>query len=166
MYTYSSGLLSNNWAFAANVSKRWSQEGYVEGTQYDAWSAFISVEKRFNRQHSLVISAFASPYTRAMQAPSTQEVYDLMDNNFYNPNWGWQMGEKRNAKVRTMMNPTLIINHYWNLSDKIRLNNAIGYVYNSIGTTSLNWYDAPDQDQIIIAICQVIKQMKLLKNLL
>jgi len=144
MYTYSSGLLSNNWAFAANVSKRWSQEGYVEGTQYDAWSAFISVEKRFNRQHSLVISAFASPYTRAMQAPSTQEVYDLMDNNFYNPNWGWQMGEKRNAKVRTMMNPTLIINHYWNLSDKIRLNNAIGYVYNSIGTTSLNWYDAPD----------------------
>jgi len=144
MYTYSSGLLRNNWAFAVNISKRWAEEGYVEGTWYDAWSGFFSSEKKFNSQHSIVISAFASPYKRAMQGPATQEVYDLMGNNFYNPNWGWQMGEKRNARVRSMMNPTAIINHYWNVSKKLRINNALGFVYNTTGTTALNWYDAPD----------------------
>jgi len=143
-YTYGSGIMKNNWAFAANASKRWSEEGYVEGTWYDAWSLFFAVEKRFNRQHSIVISAFNSPYRRALQAPSTQEAYDLTGSNFYNPNWGWQEGEKRNAKVRKMQKPTLIVNHHWTPSGKFRMNNAISYAYSDFGTTSLNWYDAPD----------------------
>lgn len=143
-YTYGSGLMKNNWAFSANASKRWAEEGYVEGTWYDAWSLFLGAEKRFNARQTLVISAFNSPYRRALQAPSTQEAYDLTGSNFYNPNWGWQEGEKRNAKVRTLTKPTLIINHYWTPSSKFRVNNALSYAYTEFGTTSLNWYDAPD----------------------
>ncbi len=142
--TYGSGLLKNNWAFAVNASKRWAEEGYVEGTWYDAYSVFLSAEKRINSKHSIVISAFNSPYTRALQAPSTQEAYDLTGSNFYNPNWGWQEGEKRNAKVRKLTKPTLIVNHYWTKSPKFRVNNALSYSYSDFGTTSLNWYDAPD----------------------
>lgn len=143
-YTYGSGLLKNNWAFSFNGSKRWAEEGYVQGTWYDAWSASFAAEKRFNEQNSLVITAFASPYRRALQAPSTQEAYDLVDNNYYNPNWGWQEGEKRNAKVRKLFKPTIIVNHYWNPNSKIRINNAVSYSYSDYGTTALNWYDASD----------------------
>lgn len=143
-YTYGSGLLKNNWAFAFNGSKRWAEEGYVEGTWYDAYAVFASAEKRINNMHSIVISAFNSPYRRALQAPSTQEAYVLNGTNFYNPNWGWQEGQKRNAKVRSLFKPVLIANHFWNPGEKLRINTALSYSYTQFGTTSLNWYDAPD----------------------
>jgi len=143
-YTYGSGLLKNNWAFAFNGSKRWAQEGYVEGTWYDAYSVFASAEKKINNKHSIVISAFSSPYRRALQAPSTQEAYDLTGSNYYNPNWGWQEGEKRNAKIRKLIKPVMIANHFWNPGEKLRINTALSYSYTEFGTTSLNWYDAPD----------------------
>jgi hypothetical protein len=143
-YTYGSGLMKNNWAFAVNASKRWAQEGYVEGTWYDAWSLFAGAEKRFNNKHTLVFSAFNSPYRRALQGPSTQEAYDLTGSNFYNPNWGWQEGKKRNAKIRSLQKPTLIVNHLWTPSTNLRVNNALAYSYSDFGNTSLNWYDAPD----------------------
>jgi len=143
-YTYGSGMMKNNWAFAVNASKRWAENGYVEGTWYDAWALFLGAEKKLNNRHSIVISAFTSPYRRALQGPSTQEAYDLTGSNYYNPNWGWQEGEKRNAKVRKMNKPTLILNHLWTPSQKFRMNNALAYSYTDFGTTSLNWYDAPD----------------------
>lgn len=144
MYTYGSGILQNGWSFALNASKRWADEGYVKGTAYDAFSLFGAAEKRFNNKHSLAITAFASPYKRAMQGPSTQEAYDLTGSNYYNPNWGWQEGEIRNARIRKLVKPTLILNHYWNPSNKLRINNAVSYSYSDFGTTSLGWYDAPD----------------------
>jgi len=143
-YTYGSGLMKNNWAFSVNASKRWAEEGYVEGTWYDAWSLFLGAEKRLNNKHSIVLSAFNAPYRRALQAPSTQEAYDLTGSNFYNPNWGWQEGQKRNAKIRTLQKPTVIFNHYWTPSATFKLTNALSYSYTDFGTTSLNWYDAPD----------------------
>jgi hypothetical protein len=143
-YTYGSGLMKNNWAFAVNASKRWAEEGYVDGTWYDAWSLFLSAEKRINSKHSIVFSAFASPYQRALQNPSTQEAYDLLETSYYNPNWGWQEGKMRNARIRTLLKPTFIANHYWNATEKLRINNALMYSFTDFGTTSLNWYDAPD----------------------
>lgn len=144
MYTFGSGMLANGWSFAFNASKRWANEGFVEGTWYDAYSVFGAAEKRFNDKHSIAFTAFASPYRRAMQAPAVQEAYDLTGTNYYNPNWGWQEGEKRNARIRKLMKPTFIVNHFWNPNSKLSINNALSYSYSDFGTTALNWYDAQD----------------------
>jgi hypothetical protein len=143
-YTYSTGMLPNNWAFSVNASRRWAQEGMVEGTFYDAYAYFLGIERKLNARHSLALSVLGSPYRRGMQGPSVQEVYDLKDNNQYNPNWGWQEGSKRNARVRTAHEPKAILNHFWNAGNKTQITNTLGVSFGRYGTTALNWYDAPD----------------------
>ena len=48
MYTYSTGLLKNGWAFTGSLGYRWANEGVIEGTFYNAFSYFLAAEKVFN----------------------------------------------------------------------------------------------------------------------
>jgi hypothetical protein len=43
-----------------SAGKRWAQEGYFEGTNYDA-IFFMSVEKRLSERHSLNLTALYTP---------------------------------------------------------------------------------------------------------
>lgn len=144
MYTWSTGLMKNNWAFAVSVSRRWAEEGYVKGTFYDSWAYFISAEKKFSDRNSLALTVYASPTKRGMQGGSTQEVYDLTGDRYYNPNWGYQDGEKRNAKVRNTNEPMIILNDYWKPNARTRVTNSLGISFGRYGTTALNWYNARD----------------------
>ncbi len=87
MATLSTGLMKNGWAFAISGSRRWSQEGYAEGTWYDAYGYFLAAEKKFKHQ-SLALTIFAAPTKRAGASASMQDAYDLAGSNYYNPNWG------------------------------------------------------------------------------
>ncbi|MCX6272960.1 MAG: TonB-dependent receptor plug domain-containing protein [Bacteroidetes bacterium] len=144
MYTASTGLMKNNWSFAFSVSRRWAEEGYVSGTFYDSWAYFAAAEKKINNRNSIALTVYASPTIRGMQGGSTQEVYDLTGDHFYNPNWGYQDGEKRNAKVRKTHEPMIILNHYWKPDEKTKVTNSIGVSFGRNGTTALNWYNARD----------------------
>ncbi len=144
MLTHSTGLMDNNWAFTISASKRWGNGGYVEGTYYDAYAWFIGVEKRLNQHHSLAFTALSAPVKRGMQGGSVQEVYDLTDNNFYNPNWGYQDGEVRNARIRTMNQPIMVLNHYWKLNNSTQITSTASYLFGKTSTSALNWYNAAD----------------------
>ncbi len=144
MLTYSTGLMDNNWAFTVSGSRRWGNEGYVEGTFYDGYSYFLGAEKKINSKHSISISAYASPTKKGMSSASTQEVYDLLGNNYYNSNWGLQNGEKRNARVKSSNEPMIIMSHYWTPDEKSTVTTSLAYTFGQTGTTSLNWYNARD----------------------
>lgn len=45
MASYNSGLTQSGWAYSVLASRRFGEEGFVEGTLYDANSFFASVEK-------------------------------------------------------------------------------------------------------------------------
>lgn len=143
MATLSTGLMKNGWAFAISGSRRWSQEGYAEGTWYDAYGYFLAAEKKFKHQ-SLALTIFAAPTKRAGASASMQDAYDLAGSNYYNPNWGYQNGEKRNARVKSNNEPEFILNHYWDISEKTKLNTSLNYSFGTNGWTSLNWYNAQD----------------------
>jgi hypothetical protein len=144
MLTYSTGLMKNNWAFTASGSRRWGNGGYVEGTTYDGYAYFLGAEKKLNANHSVAISAYASPTKRGMSSASTQEVYDMLDNNYYNSNWGLQNGEKRNAKIKSLNEPMIIMSHYWTIDDKTSVTTSLAYTFGKTSTTTLNWYNARD----------------------
>ncbi|MCK9617300.1 MAG: TonB-dependent receptor [Lentimicrobiaceae bacterium] len=144
MFTYSTGLMENNWAITLSGSRRWGDEGYVDGTFYDAWAYFLGVEKKINNQHSIALTAFGAPTRRGQQGGTVKEVYDILDNKYYNPNWGYQDGEKRNAKVKNFHEPMFLLNHYWTISPKTKLTTSLAYSFGKNGTTSLNWYNAMD----------------------
>ena len=139
MYTYASGMRANGWAFAASVGYRWANEGVIDGTFYNALSYLLSVEKRFTDNHSLSLVTFGAPTERGQQAASTEEAYWLANSHYYNPNWGYQNGEKRNARVVKSFEPTTILTWDWNIDKARRLSTSAGVRYSNYGTTALGW---------------------------
>jgi len=146
MYTYSTGLMKNNWAFTLSGSRRWGNQSYVDGVFYDAWSYFAAAEKKLNDKHSIALTVFGSPTKRGMQAAATQECFDLAQTHYYNPDWGYQNNgaDKRNAKVKDINEPMTILNDYWNVNSKLKITNSLAYSFGKNGTSGLNWYNAPD----------------------
>ncbi|MHC1703784.1 MAG: carboxypeptidase-like regulatory domain-containing protein [Tenuifilaceae bacterium] len=144
MVTHSTGLMENGVAFTISGSRRWANEGYVDGTFYDAFAYFISIEKKFNEKHYVAFTTFNAPTKRGMQGAATEEANALAGTNYYNPNWGYQNGEKRNSRIRNQQEPTFMLNHFWTIDDKTALNTSVGYSFGTFQTTALNWYDAQD----------------------
>jgi hypothetical protein len=144
MLTYATGLMDNGWAVTISGSRRWAQEGYVEGTFYDAWGYFLSVEKLLNKKHSLGFVFLGAPSKSGSPGVVTQEVYDLAGSNYYNPNWGFQGGEKRNARVGEYHQPLSILTHYWDFNEKTKITTSAAYSFGRGGRTALNWYDSAD----------------------
>ncbi|MFN4233389.1 MAG: TonB-dependent receptor plug domain-containing protein [Bacteroidia bacterium] len=144
MLTHATGMMENGWAVAASISRRWANEGYVEGTYFDAWSYFLALEKRINESQSLNFTVFGAPIEQGRQGLAVQEAYDLAGDNFYNPFWGYQAGKKRNARVSNNHRPMFMLTHNWKISEKTKLNTSGYYTFGESGLTNLNWYDAKD----------------------
>ncbi|MCB9303927.1 MAG: TonB-dependent receptor plug domain-containing protein [Lewinellaceae bacterium] len=144
MATYTTGPMAGGWAVSMSASRRWAQEGYIDGTSYDAWGYFLSVDKKLNEKHSLNLTAFGAPSKRGRSGASVEEMYDLADNKYYNPNWGYQNGEKRNARIANVHQPMAILRHDWQISEKTSLMTSAGYQFGRNGGTALDWYDARD----------------------
>lgn len=139
MFTRATGLLPSGWAFAGLVGYRWAKEGVIEGTFYNSLSYFLSAEKRFGDNHALSFVTFGSPTERAQQGASTEEAYWLANSHYYNPNWGYQNGEKRNARVVNDFEPTGILTWDWNIKDQMKLTTAAGFKYSMYSSTALGW---------------------------
>ncbi len=144
MYTTATGMMENGWAVGVSASRRWGNEGYVEGTFMDAWSYLVSVEKKINEKHSINFTGFGAPTIQGKQIVVTQEGYDLAGTNFYNPAWGYQNGVKRNAKVNNAHKPMAMLNHYWKLNDKTKITTSAFFSKGRNGNTGINWNDAKD----------------------
>lgn len=139
MFTHATGLLPSGWAFAGLIGYRWANEGVIEGTFYNSLSFFLSAEKRFGDKHALSLVAFGSPTERAQQGASTEEAYWLANSHYYNPNWGYQGGEKRNARVVNDFEPTAILTWDWKIKDQMKLTTAAGFKYSMYSSTALSW---------------------------
>ena len=146
MFTHSTGMQDNGWALTLSGSRRSAQEGYVEGTFYDAWGYFLSAERKLNEQHSLGFIAFGAPSRTGRPGVATQEVYDLTGNNFYNPNWGLQQGEVRNSRINNYHTPWFMLNHYFDVNPNIEIQTSAAYTFGKGSSTALNWFDATKPD--------------------
>ncbi len=144
MATYASGELDNGWSYAFNVSARVGGNDWVKGVYYRNFAYYAGVEKKFGDMHKLSLVTFAAPGQRGAQNASTQEVYDLMGDNMYNSNWGYQNGKVRNARVRKTFEPVTILKYTATPSDNLEASATLLWRTGKNGYTALDWYDASD----------------------
>ena len=138
MATYSSGIREDGWAFTFSGSRRAGNEGFNDGSSYDAYSLFASVEKKINSKHSINFTSIFAPNKRGKSSPNTQEVYDLKDIK-YNEYWGYLNGRKTNSRIKDVEEPILMLNHYWDISDNTSLNTNVSYQFGKIGNSRLDF---------------------------
>ena len=144
MATYASGELDNGWSYAFNVSARIGGNDWVKGVYYRNFAYYAGVEKKFGDMHRLSLVTFAAPGQRGAQNASTQEVYDMMGDNMYNSNWGYQNGRVRNARVRKTFEPVTILKYTVTPSDDLEASATVLWRTGKNGYTAMDWYDAAD----------------------
>ena len=146
MATYASGLRQDGWAFVVSGGRRWAVESYnYEGVDYSSNALFASVEKKIGENHSLNFTSIYSQNQRGKNSPNTNEVNNLKGFQ-YNSYWGWQDGQKRNSRVKTVDEPILMLNHYWKVSNLTNMNTSITYQTGSIGNSRLDYNGGNNPD--------------------
>ncbi len=144
MANYASGELDNGWSFAANVSARLGGNDWVKGVYYRSFAYYLGAEKKFGDMHRLAFMVFATPGSRGAQNASTQEVYDLMGDNMYNSNWGYQNGKVRNSRVRSTHEPVFVLKYTVNPLENLEAGVTALYRTGRNGYSALDWYDSAD----------------------
>lgn len=140
MYTFGTGVMNNGWSLAGSVGYRWAKEGVIEGTFYNSLSYLLAVEKRTaDQRHYFSFTTFGAPTERAQQGASTEEAYWLANSHYYNPNWGYQNGEKRNARVVRDYEPTALFSWDWNISERTHLSTTLAFKYSNYSSSALGW---------------------------
>jgi hypothetical protein len=144
MATYNTGVNEKGWAFSFSASRRLANEGYIDGTLYDAYSLFSSLEYNWHQNHQLGITMILASNRRGKSSALTEEVFTLLGHN-YNPYWGWQEGKIRNSRERRIRQPILMIN-YTNNDPIFQWNLGIAYQWGSQRNGRIGYYNAPNPD--------------------
>ena len=144
MATWSSGLTPGGWAVSLSASRRWAKEGYVPGTFYDAYSYFLSVDKKLNDKHLLNLVVLGAPSKRGRNGATVQEMYEISGTNYYNSYWGYQQGKKRNSRVADAHQPLGMLRHDWTFATHSVLTTTIGFQSGKYASSALDWYNAGD----------------------
>ncbi len=144
MANYASGELDNGWSYAFNVSARIGGNDWVKGVYYRNFAYYAGVSKKFSDAHRISLVTFATPGQRGAQNASTQEVYDLMGDNMYNSNWGYQNGKVRNSRVRKTFEPVTILKYTATPTDNLEASATVLWRTGKNGYTALDWYDTAD----------------------
>ena len=155
--TYSSGLMDNGWAFAAQLAWRYTPyidvKGQIgEGISYSSVGYFFTAEKQWSKDMRLSLITFGAPTRRGQSSALTQETYDLTNqynktswgHNNYNPYWGYQDGKVRNSRIVHSYDPTAIASFDWKIDEENHLKVAAGYHYSFYSNSALTFYNAPD----------------------
>ena len=139
MYSYNSGFNAKGWAYSFGLTYRYAHEGYVEGTFYNALSYFLGIEKMISPQHSVSLVTWGNPTERGAQAASTDEMYWIANDRFYNPNWGYQNGKKRNSRIIHDWAPSAMLTWDWNIDGNTKLTTSLLGKYTMYSSSRLSY---------------------------
>ncbi len=163
-FTVSTGMYDNGWAVTVSGSHT-KGDGYVKGTNFDAYSYYFNASKRFSSNSQLSFNIFGAPQwhnqrhnMRPIEAYRTDP-----DGKQMNWDYGYRNGEiyPGGYAYNAYHKPVASINHYWKISDKLSLNtvlygswgrgggrriygeNVLGFDYPS-GMPNASTYQTPD----------------------
>ncbi|MEG9327658.1 Outer membrane receptor proteins, mostly Fe transport [Salinimicrobium catena] len=130
--TVSTGVLDNGVAATVSASKT-TGNGYIDGTEFEAYSYFVNIAKDFGDDHQLSFTAFGAPQEHGQR--ETQhliETYRLSERGTkFNGDWGYLNGEVTHIQDNFYHKPQMSLNHYWDISERTNLSTAL---YASFGT--------------------------------
>lgn len=131
------------WSFATSFAYKYGEGGVMVANSFRGFSYFLSIDKRLKNQlWSLVIIGNRQFNTRT--AAITSEMVRLSGAHFYQPGWGWQAGEIRNANGQFNHHPTLILSQEYQSLPAIKRVSTFMLSKGEKYNTGLDWYNATD----------------------
>ena len=138
MATHATGIIENGWSMTFSGSRRTGKEGFNDATSYNSYSVFTAIEKKINKKHSINFTGIFTPNRRGKSSPNTQEVFDLKGIK-YNEYWGSLGGTKKNSRIKEVIEPILMLSHYYKISENTTLQTNVSYQFGKIANTRLDF---------------------------
>ena len=138
-FSVSTGLSKTGWAMTLLGSKEWGNNA-PQGLDFEGYTWFMSLVKKFNANHQLTLTAFGSPQTHQQRSANgaltiadwekTERMYGVKDYR-YNSVYGFDKhGRRRSSSYNMYHKPQISLSHQWNINDHSSLN-TVAYI--SIG---------------------------------
>jgi len=133
-FSVSTGLTADNWAITLLGSKTTSN-GYIQGTQYEAYSYFVNISKKISDSQQLSFTAFSAPQWHNQRNSGDKLLISEWQKQplkyKYNASYGFDMnGQQKVSSYNYYNKPQLSLNHFWTIDEKSSLSSV---VYASIG---------------------------------
>lgn len=149
-FTVSTGLLENGWAITLSGSHTYG-DGYIRGTNFNAYSYFANVSKRINSAHRLSFTVFGSPQTHNQRSNrhTIEWFRNHKDGIRANAGYGFREGEEYGGAYgyNYYHKPQGSLNHYWNINENTLWTNVL---YASIGRGGGRRVDGPQESWLTI----------------
>lgn len=135
-FSLSTGLMKNGWAISVLGSRKWGN-GYIQGTQFEAWNYFVNISKKIGNNHQLSLTAFGAPQWHnqrnlvygTLSIENWQNAKQYMNGGSmyrYNPTYGFDNeGQQRTAYRNQYHKPIISLNHIWQINELSSLSTAI-----------------------------------------
>ncbi|MEK9620163.1 MAG: TonB-dependent receptor [Flavobacteriales bacterium] len=146
----SSGLSEKG--FAATMQLTYNKgNGYIQGTDFKAYSYFLSSTYNINEKHRVSATIIGAPQVHnrrtihnfydsvslaTFRCPENDSLDRLSKGIKFNPGWGMLNGEVFSWRKNFYHKPKAFINHYWNFSEYTKLKTAAYFSLGNGGGTS------------------------------
>ncbi len=135
-FSLSTGLSEKGWAMTLLGSKEWGNNA-PQGLEFEGYTWFLSLVKKFNSNHQLTLTAFGSPQTHQQRSANgaltiadwekTERLYGVKDYR-YNSVYGFDKhGRRRTSGYNMYHKPQISLNHQWNINDRSSLS-TVAYI--------------------------------------
>lgn len=119
--TLSTGRIKGDWAFTFSGAYT-RGDGYIDATEFQGGSYFLSISKGFGDNHQLVFTGFGAFQEHGQRTFREQlSVYEEDFGLRYNSDWGFRDGEVYNIRNNFYHKPQLALNHYWSITPNVTL---------------------------------------------
>ncbi|GAA4448149.1 TonB-dependent receptor [Rurimicrobium arvi] len=129
--------------YSCAITRQWAIESRVPATASDQYALYASAAKSFRKTMLAASLVYQNSY-RELKSAATDEVYTLAGTHYYNANWGWQNGVKRNARGATAGTPLLALHCEHTPSENTQWSFALATQLYMQANRGLDWQDAPD----------------------
>lgn len=127
---FSSGLLKGGWAVSLSGSYS-GGDGYVNGTNFQAWSYFGNISKKIKDNHIISLTAFGAPqwHNRRANRQSIQDYESNGNGNRMNTTYGYINGKVVGgySGYNEYHKPQISLNHIWTIDSKSSLT-TVAYI--------------------------------------
>lgn len=124
----STGELKNGWS-ASFLGTRTTGNGYVNATNFEAWSYFFSLSKKIGDNHKLSFTAFGAPqwHNRRSNKQSIEDYENNRDGIKMNTSYGYINGEitPTYSGYNEYHKPQIALNHYWTINETSSLSTVV-----------------------------------------